>query len=475
MRLQNIKLHYLDDEFLIQDWHIDSHAHWGVLVTHAHWAEALSEWFVQHAETAERKVSVVSLKQQQRLLAREIANDETDLQDHIDYGSSVEELIHEVCGDPTRTHDIIEQCHLSNLRTRGFRQLSTGETRRVMLARALAEQPELLVLDDPFAGLDKHHRQWLSTFLDELSAQTQLIIIATRDDNWPQQLTHMALFDDRSLQSTCTMAQWQQHPVRLQMQALSLQESEAWLALIESYPTQKSPLEYLLQLENAKVEYSDGIIFRDFTWRVQPGEHWQIRGPNGCGKSTLLGLITGDHPQCYANHVEVLGIRRGQGESIWQVKKAMGIVSSSLHLQYRISCTVFEVLLSGFYDSIGLYENPSARERQLATQWLDVLAMSKLKNMSFQRLNYGQQRLLLIVRALIKQPALLILDEPYQGLDALSRRLVMTVLDALAETSLTHLLYVTHYDEDSLRAVKHFVDFELTDHGYYQPMINHSN
>jgi molybdate transport system ATP-binding protein len=203
----------------------------------------------------------------------------------------------------------------------------------------------------------------------------------------------------------------------------------------------------------------DAKIFSGVNWQIEQGQHWQVRGPNGCGKSTLLGLILGDHPQCYSNDVTVLGMKRGSGETIWDVKRHIGVVSSALHLQYRVNCTALEVLISGFYDSIGLYQQPSKKEILYAREWLQLLEMSQFEKVGFRNLDYGQQRLLLIGRALIKQPALLILDEPYQGLDFLNRKLVFRALNRIASANISQLLYVTHHQEDSLDAIHHFVDF----------------
>jgi molybdate transport system ATP-binding protein len=145
------------------------------------------------------------------------------------------------------------------------------------------------------------------------------------------------------------------------------------------------------------------------------------------------------------------------------------MVSSALHLQYRVSCSALEVLLSGFFDSIGLYDKPSQNQIDAAKEWLTLLHMEHLHDRSFKSLEYSQQRLLLIARAIIKQPTILILDEPYQGLDFLGRKLVMNALDMIAKENLSQLLYVSHYVEDELDSIHHFVDFiKDEDDEYYR-------
>lgn len=457
----------------ISNWHLAKGQHWAVFAAHSHCVSALVQLLSGDAEpdsgTIEARparIACVSLALQQQLLEQEIAQDETDFQDHIDYGSTVEQLLagFDLC--ETERDALLQQTDLLHLRQRHFRQLSTGETRRVMLARALAARPEMLVLDEPYSGLDRAHRQALTGLLNSCAEEMQLVIITSREDELPECISHVALFDQGTLTETMTREQWHDHPLMRQLQALSEQKSSAMFALME---LQSAPHDYpepLVAMKDVKVEYVDGLIFSQLNWQIRRGEHWQIRGPNGCGKSTLLGLIMGDHPQCYSNDVTVLGMKRGSGESIWDVKRHIGIVSSALHLQYRVGCSALEVLLSGFFDSIGLYEQPSKNQILLAQQWLEVLAMSELAKVSFKALDYGQQRLLLIGRALIKQPALLILDEPYQGLDYLNRKLVWFALNRIAAAGLSQLLYVTHHEDDALEAVDHYVDFLPADTGY---------
>ncbi|MCE0493938.1 ATP-binding cassette domain-containing protein [Vibrio salinus] len=460
----------------ILNWSLAPHQHWGIFVTQSSVSKPLEQLFHRHySEITELPATIgfVSLSEQQKLHEDEITKDETDFNNFIDYGSTVEELIKDVGCDDDKAEELLERLNLTGLKQRGFRQLSTGETRRVMLARAMASEPDMLFLEEPYAGLDVENRALLKQVLDQLASVCQLVVLASRVEEMPSCLTHIALFDGKSLSQTMTTEEWQTNPVVRQLNALSEQKSEQYVRLINQYGDQPELPSPLLNMNNAKVEYTDGLIFGNLNWTVKEGQHWQIRGPNGCGKSSLLGLITGDHPQCYSNDIQVLGYQRGGGESIWDVKKKIGIVSSSLHLQYRVGCSALDVLLSGFFDSIGLYESPSANQVNIANQWLAVLGMTDYKKDSFTSLEYGQQRLLLIARALIKRPALLILDEPYQGLDYLSRQLIMKVVDKVAQFNLSHLLYVTHHKEDQLSSICHYVDFIPNNGPGFTPVIHH--
>ncbi len=405
------------------------------------------------------KVAQVSLSEQQRLLDLELKKDDTDFLDRIDQGSTVYTLIFEHCQDPELTQKLIEELDLSHLQQSGFRVLSTGETRRVMLARALATQPDLILLDNPFSGLDVSHRASLATYLHTLSRTVQILITFSRESDIPEWVDRVALFSAGKLDSTMDKPSWDEHPIIEQIKSQSEKQSEDMMNLIRQHQHSTHFDTPIFELTNGHVEYTDKKIFTDLNWRIDKGQHWQIKGPNGCGKSTLLGMIFGDHPQCYSNDIHIFGKRRGSGETIWEIKQHIGMVSSALHLQYRVNCSALEVILSGFYDSIGLYHQPTRKEMNIAREWLEILHMTQYQKTPFRQLEYGQQRLLLIARAIVKQPTLLILDEPYQGLDFLGRRLVKNTLELIARENLSQLLYVSHYQEDCLEAIQNNLEF----------------
>ena len=220
-------------------------------------------------------------------------------------------------------------------------------------------------------------------------------------------------------------------------------------------------------LNDGVVSYNDRPVINHLSWTVNPGEHWQIVGPNGAGKSTLLSLVTGDHPQGYSNDLTLFGRRRGSGETIWDIKKHIGYVSSSLHLDYRVSTNVRNVILSGYFDSIGIYQAVSDKQHKLVQQWLDILGIDKrTADAPFHSLSWGQQRLALIVRALVKHPTLLILDEPLQGLDPLNRQLVRRFVDVLIGEGATQLLFVSHHAEDAPDCITHRLAFVPSGDGY---------
>ncbi|EPX4127307.1 molybdate ABC transporter ATP-binding protein ModF [Vibrio alginolyticus] len=450
----------------IDDWKINTQQSWGIFSADGDIGSLLGDLICDEMspnsgeiELNGLSVAQVSLSEQQRLLERELEKDDTDFLDRIDQGSTVYSLILEQSQDTNLTEQLVNDLDLSHLRDSGFRVLSTGETRRVMLARALATQPDLVLLDNPFTGLDIAHRAALARYLHSLSQNVQLLITFSRESDMPEWINSIALFSAGKLDSTMDKSSWDNHPIIGQIKSQSEQQSEEMMSLIRQHQHSTPFNNPIFELKNGAVEYTDKKIFTGLNWRIDKGQHWQVKGPNGCGKSTLLGLIFGDHPQCYSNDIDIFGKKRGTGETIWEIKQHIGMVSSALHLQYRVNCSALEVILSGFYDSIGLYNQPTRKEMNIANEWLDILHMSQYKKTSFKQLEYGQQRLLLIARAIVKQPTLLILDEPYQGLDLLGRRLVKNTLELIARENLSQLLYVSHYQEDRLDSIKNELEF----------------
>ncbi|MGR5195640.1 molybdate ABC transporter ATP-binding protein ModF [Vibrio rotiferianus] len=452
----------------IDNWHIEAGQSWGIFSSDGDIGSMLGDLLCGEITPESGELNVegcqiaqVSLSEQQRLLELEIEKDDTDFLDYIDQGSSVYNLIVEVCQDETFAQSLIEELDLSHLTGSGFRVLSTGETRRVMLARALAAKPDLVLLDNPFTGLDVEHRASLATYLQTLSLSVQILITFSRESDMPDWLDQVALFNGGKLESTMDKQSWDQHPIITQINSQSEKQSEEMMALIRQHQHTTHFENPIFELKNGKVEYTDKTIFTDLNWRIDKNQHWQVKGPNGCGKSTLLGLIFGDHPQCYSNDIHIFGKKRGSGESIWEIKQHIGMVSSALHLQYRVNCSALEVILSGFYDSIGLYSQPTKNEINIAKDWLTILHMTQYQKTPFKQLEYGQQRLLLIARAIVKQPALLILDEPYQGLDYLGRMLVKNTLGLIAKEKLSQLLYVSHYQEDGIDSIQNYLEFKF--------------
>ncbi|WP_048697044.1 molybdate ABC transporter ATP-binding protein ModF [Erwinia piriflorinigrans] len=406
----------------------------------------------------------LSLEQLQQRVEDEWQRNNTDMlsADEDDTGFIVSEVIQEEVKDPSRCQQLAALFGIGHLLTRRFKYLSTGETRKTLLCQALMVQPDLLILDEPFDGLDVASRTALAEVLHSLQHQgITLVLVLNRFDDIP------AFIDRVGVLAECHLSQCGERQAIL-AEALVAQlahgESLASMALPEADDINAMPAlaedAPLIVLRNGLVSYDDRPILHQLSWQVDRGQHWQIVGPNGAGKSTLLSLITGDHPQGYSNDLTLFGRRRGSGETIWDIKQHIGYVSSSLHLDYRVSSSVRNVVISGYFDSIGLYQAVSDRQRMLASQWLKLLGISgAMADSPFHDLSWGQQRLVLIARALVKHPALLILDEPLQGLDPLNRLLVRRFIDVLIGESRTQLLFVSHHAEDAPRCITHRLSF----------------
>ncbi|AFH94991.1 putative molybdenum transport ATP-binding protein ModF [Providencia stuartii MRSN 2154] len=387
----------------------------------------------------------LSFEQLQNMINEEWQRNNTDLlsEDEDDTGYTAAEIIQLHHRDNEYCLELATKFGIHDLLSRRFKYLSTGETRKVLLCQTLMGEPDLLVLDEPFDGLDVYSRNNLSELLSSLSEKgLTIVLILNRFDELPDFIDNMGVLADCKLTLSGSRESVLANTLITQLQH---SESLKHLTIPEMEdPTAEAPLPSDIPrviLKNGVVSYNDKPILHGLNWQVNPNEHWQIIGENGAGKSTLLSLITGDHPQGYSNDLTLFGRRRGTGETIWDIKRHIGYVSNSIHQEYRVATSVINVIISGFHDSIGLYQTPSDRQIQLAYEWLALLGFpSQTAQQPFHSLSWGQQRLVLIARALVKHPAVLILDEPLQGLDGLNRLLVLRFIDVMLSQGTTQLL-----------------------------------
>ncbi|MGG4661748.1 molybdate ABC transporter ATP-binding protein ModF [Providencia vermicola] len=414
----------------------------------------------------------LSFEQLQKIISEEWQRNNTDLlsDDEEDTGYTAAEIIQFNHKDNEYCLELAARFGIRDLLSRRFKYLSTGETRKVLLCQTLMGNPDLLILDEPFDGLDVYSRSNLSELLYSLSEKgLTLVLVLNRFDELPDYIENMGVVADCKLTMSGdresvlanTLISQLQHSEKIKQ--LSIPDTED--------PTNDEKLDDTtprIILNNGVISYNDKPILHGLTWHVNSGEHWQIIGENGAGKSTLLSLITGDHPQGYSNDLTLFGRRRGSGETIWDIKRHIGYVSNSIHQEYRVATSVLNVIISGFHDSIGLYQTPSDRQIQLAYEWLALLGFpSQTAQQPFHSLSWGQQRLVLIARALVKHPAMLILDEPLQGLDGLNRLLVLRFIDVMLKQGNTQLLFVTHHQEDAPSCITHRLTF-VPENGKYR-------
>ena len=404
-------------------------------------------------EGVPERVALVSYERQAELIAAERRKDDADILDVISDGTPVAEIIEDGCQDLDLAQSLVDTLGLRPLMSRAFRKLSTGETRKVMLIRALTSRPDLLVLDEPFDGLDHDSLVWLQGHLRKLAETTPMVIVLNRFDECPDFVTHVAYVDDGRLPLCVERADEQAYAELYQLLHLKTSDLEIPAADPAAKLPALDPATPLVQLTGATVRYTDNTVFEGLDWTIEPNQSWQLSGPNGSGKTCLLQLITGDHPQCYVNDINVFGYQRGTGESIWEIKQFIGYVSTALQWEYTVSTSLRNVIISGFHDSIGLYTKSTDTEKAIADEWLALLGMSDRADEPFNRLSFGDQRLVLIARAMVKHPPLLILDEPCLGLDDMNRQLVLALVERICLGSETSVLYVNHREQDRVAGI----------------------
>lgn len=472
MQLRNLSL-TLGGKTVLQsiDWKLPQGECWAILGANASGKSSLAQVLSGELqacgaiEDRPNRVQWVSLESQQALYEEELYRDESDLLNEIDEGRSVRQLLIETAPWSAFHDGLCTTLKLTHLLDRGYRRLSSGEGRRTLLACALLQKPDLLILDEPFEGLDHDSYQQLHQALNALVIQGQwLVLVVNQTAHIIDQCQRIALMDEGRLiyqgpRPPDLDAVWQQLD-RHQQELPELPPRSPEFQL-PAWPKDKP----LLRFVDAFIQYGDEFQFRDFNWQLKPGDHTRVHGPNGSGKSTLLGLITGDHPQCYRNDLEILGFRRGSGESIWDIKKHIGYVSGSLHRDYRASASALTVVISGLTDSIGVYSGIGEQEKSLGLAWLDILGMVEQANTPFRSLSMGQQQLLLVARALIKQPPLIIMDEPTEGLDDFNRFYVLKLVEKLITASGSTLLLVSHRQDETLSSISRTLNFVPDERG----------
>jgi len=387
-------------------------------------------------------LGVVSFKQQQGIFEEELRRDDSDFLGRLDPGTPAGDFLF----DLEHHRDLIDLFALDRVLDRGFRQLSSGESRKLCLLQQITRGVSWLLIENPYEGLDHAGCRDLDRTLTRLQDQglTLLAFVGNTSDI-PCWCSHLALLDNGVLVQQGPVAEVRpaarsllmRRPALFQVSVATVHGERHSIGTLENRAN-------LLTLRQGLARFGEKTVFTNLDLVVNKGDHTLISGPNGCGKSTLLQIITGDNPLCYGNDLSMFGQRRGSGESIWEIKKNMGIVSHEVHRGHRNAGTTLAVVLSGLFDSIGLHVQPTGAQRELGRRWLQRLGMAEKEKTPFRRLGYGEQRLILLGRALIKVPPLLVLDEPTQGLDENNRMALLDFLEEISRQDLSTILYVSH-------------------------------
>lgn len=401
-------------------------------------------------------VSVISFETQQAVYEHELKIDSTDFLDKKDVGTKAKEFL------PSNKLDdpLVNAFGLSHRLESGYRQLSTGEGRKLLILSSIFAGAQILVCDNPFDSLDEGSCLALSTAFEKVSILgiTVVLLLSNRQDI-PHWCKNLAFIDQGLFQVVGELdneKKQQKLTALLAPSTPSIQEENEWPSSHHAFEAYQHP--FLVKLTQGQVSYGGVNVLENLNLTIKPLQHTLITGANGSGKSTLLQLITGDCTQCYSNNLEVLGFKRGSGETIWELKKEMGIVSAEMHRQYRVNGDVLTVVVSGFYDSIGLYQKPEVDKVQVARQWLKKVGLIEHQHTPFKVLSYGEQRLVLIARALVKSPFLLILDEPTQGLDEINRCRILNFIEHLNTQKHSTILLVSHRKDEYLSLFKQHIE-----------------
>lgn len=333
--------------------------------------------------------------------------------------------------------------------------LSSGELRKFQLTKTLLGNPRVLIMDNPFIGLDAKTRDQLHVLLAELTRVTslQVILVLSKSDDIPSFITHVIPVEDRVCGAKITLADYLATRPPLPMRMLSAEKEERILNL--PYHDGLYHTEHVVDLNKVSIRYGERTILKELDWTVKCGEKWALSGDNGSGKSTLLSLVCADNPQSYACDISLFGRKRGTGESIWEIKKHIGYVSPEMHRAYLKNLPAIDIVASGLHDSVGLYKRPHPEQMAACEWWMDIFGIADLKDRNFLQLSSGEQRLVLLARAFVKDPELLILDEPLHGLDLYNRRLVKDVIEAFCRRKDKTLIMVTHYQEELPACITH--------------------
>ncbi|QPH41189.1 ATP-binding cassette domain-containing protein [Pedobacter endophyticus] len=332
-----------------------------------------------------------------------------------------------------KVEPILEALNFSAFASSQLIELSSGEHKKLQLIKALWLKPQLLIIDQPYTGLDAASRKNLNTLFDEVAAEGLQLILISNDAELPDSINHFAEIKDGKLIEVDEF----NLASHVQQHAREIPD------FLKASPVYSSSA--IIKMVDVNISYGEKQVLKGINWEVKAGEKWLLQGHNGSGKSTLLSLVNGDHPQSYANELYLFGNRRGSGESIWDIKQHIGLISPEFHWYFDATSTVWQSIASGFYDTVGLFQQLPYSKSAQVDDLVEYFGLTENKNELLSSLPLGKQRLVLLARTIIKNPELLILDEPCQGLDQQQTQHFNHLVDELCSNGMT-LIYVGHFE-----------------------------
>ncbi|MFS4493772.1 ATP-binding cassette domain-containing protein [Maribacter sp. 2308TA10-17] len=337
-----------------------------------------------------------------------------------------------------------ENRHGTKIITQGtqqsLRSMSSGEQKKALLNHLFEKNNDYIILDNPFDNLDLESQKKLFNDLKDKADQIVFIQIISRKVDLLPFITNFASLSKEKLSILQNLDE-----------AFSAEKNSHFHGRI---PPPLEPIEFpynlLIKLKDITVRFGDKTVLKNINWEINKGEFWQLIGKNGSGKTTILSMITGENPKGYGQELFLFGRKKGSGESIWDIKQKIGYFTPAMTDKFAGYHSIENMLISGFNDSIGLYMKPTEAQLRLAKEWLMLINLWEIKDSLFHDLSMGQKRLVMTIRAMIKHPLLLILDEPTAGLDDASSKLLVSLVNKIAKESNTATLFVSHRKEPGL-------------------------
>lgn len=339
---------------------------------------------------------------------------------------------------------LFQKLNITPLLEKRLIMLSSGELRRVLIVLFLSQRPELIIFDNPFIGLDAKMRKELDDFFVELSAIQSMLFVVPAINEIPTATTHVIKAEKMTYEVVGSPEDF----AKQYTDWLAPNNQEAPKELPESVNKEERTYEYVLRMKNINLSHQGHTIFKDLNWEIKRGEKWALLGPNGAGKSTLLSLLAADNPHAYSQDITIFDRKRGTGESIWDIKKPIGYISSEMHLYFQENQSCEKIVASGLFDTVGLFRSCTEEQLQHARRWMELLGIGYLREQPYMKISSGEQRMVLLTRTLVKNPDLLILDEPLHGLDMQHKAWARNVIERFCEQPKKSLIYVTHRREE---------------------------
>lgn len=354
-----------------------------------------------------------------------------------------------------RQKDIFELFHINDLWNKPMLMLSSGELRKVSLAEAVIGAPRVLIIDNPYIGLDAQAREMLTSALEVLSQSgiIQIVLVVCSMSDVPSFITHIVPVENKIVGKKVPKEDY----LKANATTIKFQLSDDKKQSILSQPCDdtKNAANCIVGMNNVTIRYGEKLILDRVNWTIRNGEHWALTGQNGSGKSTLLSIICADNPQSYACDVTLFDIKRGSGESIWDIKKHIGYVSPEMHRALHYDVPAINIVATGLSNTFGVKVQPSGEKRTKCLYWMNILGIESLAERSFLKLSSGEQRLILLARAFVNDPDLLILDEPLHGLDDQNKTMAKSVIDTFCARKNKTMIFVTHYKEEFPSCIDH--------------------